>query len=128
MNRRRLFKLAAGGMAAATIGVIPMVDEIVQTLNPETLSPSLTAIRDLLLPALYQGKGKLPLADIVIDYTNDVLLVIKRGIDKGGTPIELGFAITRARIIDGTYKGAFKPSLDMLCRLVDNEEHREKFT
>lgn len=69
------------------------------------------------------------LADIVIDYTSDVLLVIKRDVASDGRPIELAFAITRTSIIDGTYKAAFKPSLDKLCELVDNyEKYTELFT
>lgn len=74
----------------------------------------LSAVRDLLLPALYARRGAEEIElGITIDFDTDGLVV------KGYNPHtknELGFAITRAQIQDNVYKAQFNSSV---VKLID---------
>ena len=77
--------------------------------------PSLGAVRDLLIPALRMEGGKHPQLELDIQIDADALLI--KGYNTS-TKKSLGFAITRARINDGSYKTSFGPSLKNLITLL----------
>ena len=78
--------------------------------------PSLGAVRDLLIPALWEVGSHPELeVDIQIDTKADCLIIKGWHTEKKKA---LGFAITRARINDGSYKETFKPSLLKLAELL----------
>ena len=81
--------------------------------------PSLGAVRDLLLPGLRMEGGKHPQLELDIQIDADALLI--KGYNTS-TKKSLGFAITRARINDGSYKTSFRPALQNLITLLSPED------
>jgi hypothetical protein len=121
-NRRRLFSVlaalpAVGVLFSSSLGkAIPAA-----STGLSVGSGSLARARDILLPGLWsEAKAHPDLEfDIMVDFQNEALLVKGYSLSKKRL---LGFAITRASIIDGHYKASFRPSLLALVRLLTQED------
>lgn len=115
--RRRNFLAALASLPAVGFLFKPAV-------ATPTFSERLAAVRDLLLPALWQFQSNDLTLQIDIDHENEALIVKGRCLSKSR---ELGFAITKEAIVDRLYFTSFGPSCELLVRCLTSDDHNEKF-
>lgn len=130
MNRRGMIQSALAALAS-----IPCVGWVMPVAAAESPTHTLAyirrleATRDLLIPALYGqpwnvGRAFRLEARIDIDYEYGSLLVCGK-CEHDGRIRELGFALTKERILDGLYKDQFRPCVASLLRLLTNTSAAE---
>lgn len=109
LNRRSIFTgiAALGAMVGLGVPAIAAVRPV-----------SLAEVRDILAPGLRQFRTSTISLSILLDHENDALIVMGRKIDLGER-FDLGFAITRHAIANGTYKAQFAPSIRRMVELLN---------